>query len=149
MRSIRTSRRYDHVVGMLCLQEGAIFPTRRDLYVFAAFLGYSRGVASPPSDPFHELDGRVFDEKDTMDAILSLALAHEGKKEVLGGTDKHQEEVAQLFEMHIEGGFETLDMWLREVPSDNRGETALITGLRKDGLLRTASDEPDMDELRF
>ena len=149
MRSIKRSRAHDSSIEQLNGQQDAIFQTLRELYVFAAFLGFSLKCPATPVGPFHELDGRVFEEKDTLDAVLSLAFADIGQKEALGETDAQLEAVALTFEKYLEGGLAVIDGWLKQMPTDTVGDRALIQGMQERGVLSVDLARPDFENVAF
>lgn len=133
MRNIRRSSKYDGVVKQLCAYQSAelgrsAFQNYRELYVFAALLGFEMKREAETDKDQTELDSRPFSSDDpTLEAMLSLAIAATKNRELL--LSKNEEQVVEVFERFLNGGLEVIAGWCAEKPTDDSGIDAIIGGM--------------------
>lgn len=146
MRAIKRRKIFDDLVRMLGDrqlegQEKRLFPSMREVQVFAAYLGYSSSRKGTIEGETLEIDSRIFsNSEDAMPAIDLIALASTSDLSIL--TENREEERIRIFEEYADGGFQILTEWIQECPNDTFGDKAIIAGMIKLGYL---SDDPPQD----
>lgn len=107
--------------------EKAIFPTYMHLIAFAAMVGYANGKCSPvdAKDRGPEIEDQVFERHQVDGLVYLLALATTEDGSIL--REDRINEAWRLIESYAEGGFETIQQWLLDVPGDVDGVDALLS----------------------
>jgi dnd system-associated protein 4 len=142
MRAIKRSKKYEGIVRQLAEAvhphaSRPIFPTMRELICFAAVVGFERDKKRPLDTATMEIDGRTFENhQQSLDLIYLIGLADAKDVEVL--REDSEDKCLSIFEQYAEGGFEELAAWLKDKPEDENGDSAILVGLRKLGVLGEA-----------
>lgn len=144
MRGIKRSEQFEDIVRMLA--EGqSVFPTMRELMLFAAVLGFEHDRKRPLQSQTNEIDGRIFSgSAQALDFLYLIALAGERNVDVL--REENEEKMIEIFEQYAQGGFEIIAGWLSEKPEDLNGDQALLSGLARNGFLSAPSDVDNVIE---
>lgn len=152
MRGVKRSAAHEEMVRRLAetqhpVSSRSIFPTMRELIVFAAVLGFENGIRRPLRGNVNEIDARQFESatdsgKRAMDLVYLIALAGTKEAEIL--RENSEDQMLTVFEEYANGGFEVLAGWLREKPDDVEGDKAIVAALSRYGFLAA---EPATDEL--
>lgn len=133
MRNIRRPVKYNELVNQLCVYQSkelgrSAFKTFRDLYVFAALLGFQLRKEEIVSVPSTELDSRPFAADDaTMEAMLSLALADTKDRAML--MQANDDKVVDVFERFLAGGLGQIQSWCEANATDDSGVRAILQGM--------------------
>ncbi|MBK4717542.1 hypothetical protein JJL56_01525 [Azospirillum sp. YIM DDC1] len=145
MRGVKRSAAHEEMVRRLAEAQHpstgkSVFPTMRELMVFAAALGFENGLRRPLQGATHEIDARQFEgatdsARRAMDIIYLIALAGEKDVEVLRETA--EDRMLAVFEEFANGGFEVLAGWLSEKPDDLDGDEAILVALSRHGFLES------------
>jgi dnd system-associated protein 4 len=140
MRAIRRDIKHESIVRQLAeaanpTTKRSLFPTMRELLCFAGALGFQMNKKVPLGDKTAEVDSRIFENLDSaMDMVYLVALG--GARDVGILQPDREEELVEIFEQYANGGLQILDEWLRAQGGDLYGDQAILTALRREGLLR-------------
>lgn len=140
MRSIRRDTKHEPLVRQLTESTNpatnrSLFPTMRELLCFAAAVGFQSKRRIPLGENTAEVDGRVWENLDSaVDMLYLVGLASERKVEIL--QPDHEDELIKIFEEYANGGLQVLDEWLRAQGGDLYGDQAILSALRREGLLQ-------------
>lgn len=144
MRGIKRSEQFEDIVRMLAEAQHpeagrSIFPTMRELMVFAAVLGFEHDRKQPLESQTNEIDGRNFSNSEqAIDLMYLIALAGDRNVDIL--REENEDKMIEIFEQYAQGGFEIITGWLREKPEDINGDQAILSGLARNGFLSAPSD---------
>jgi dnd system-associated protein 4 len=108
----------------------SIFPTIKDLLLFAASLSFSLKKVRPLSGIKEDISENIFSkDKDAMRIFYAITLAHEGSKEIFepSNTDK----ACTIFEQYANAGLYEIQGWIDKHPEDSIGVDTLIMGIQK------------------
>lgn len=139
MRAIKRSQKFEDLVRKLAdvhhpTTGKSVFPTIRELVCFAAILGFENDRRKKLQNDTNDVDARnVEKSQQTQDLIYLIALAVEKDVEIL--RDENEEQMYRIFEEYAEGGFEILELWMREKPDDVHGDEAILAAFSKYNLL--------------
>jgi len=146
MRNIRRLSRFDGIVKQLCTYQSPdlgrpAFQTYRDLYVFAALVGFHMRREEVSGPDCTELDSRPFSSDDgTLEAMLSLAIAATQDKHLL--LLANEDQVVDVFERYLNGGLSVISDWCAARPTDDAGVDAIYAGLVDSGVLVAPEQSP-------
>lgn len=106
----------------------------RELLCFAAALGFEKEQRLPLGTTTAEVDARVWENLDSaVDMVYLVGVAGAQNLDVL--QPDREEELVTIFEEFANGGLQILDGWLRAQGGDVYGDQAILTSLRREGLL--------------
>lgn len=148
MRNVKRSSAHEVMVQKLAtyphpVSNKSIFPTLRELMVFAAVLGFEKDMKHPLQGKVIDLESRPFESSSqTMDLLYLIAIAHTKDVDIL--RENREDEMLTVFEEYANGGFEVLAEWLKKKPDDINGDKAILAALSMDGFL---AEEPNMDKV--
>jgi len=113
-----------------------MFPTIKDLMVFAAMVGKAMESRRPIATDLgieHISRKEIFDDRKNLSYFYFLALVESGSLDVILSQKnrKHEEEAVKVFEEYANGGFYTIHRWLEDRPGDESGFEALLAELPK------------------
>ena len=138
MRDLKRLKKYDELVDRLARQPHpdtgqTIYPTYRELMVYAAVVGYEEQAREPLSgDLTIMVEGRVFERGDiALDTLYLIVLAVSKDINILRA--EKEDEALQIFEEYANGGLRVLSSWLSEYPQDLAGDQALLLALKERG----------------
>ena len=146
MRGVRRDKKYSDLTDILTKKnprtDTAVFPSKKALQCYAACLGFEKKlrIALSPG-AVDSIEWHTFDNGNFTDFIYVISLAETKDIAVLGydidNSDKgdFSEDMVSIFEEYANGGFEIIQNWLNKHPNDRHGTDALISGLKRDGLL--------------
>lgn len=130
--NVRRNRKYEAVVDRLCSRRSEytskpIFEFNKDLMVFAAVLGFSKGRREElePDSIQITLQTYASDEKDGFIYLLSLVET----KDVSCLKDENLSSAVKIFEQYCNGGLALICDWLEDNPGDIEGVDTLISHL--------------------
>jgi dnd system-associated protein 4 len=126
-----------------------IFNNYMQLMVFAAMIGNRCGTKSKVSSKNgNEVESQVFEnERNRMDGLVYLTALHEaGSGEILRDTRENEIACWKYFEGYAGRGFEEMENWMLDNPSDSDGVETIITEMKKVAL-ELVEGERDQDSL--
>jgi dnd system-associated protein 4 len=152
MRGLKRSEKFEDLVRKLAVEEHpltrkSIFATIRELMCFAAVLGFQNETRKSVQSSTKIVEGDIIaNSQQALDLIYLLALAETQDSDIL----QNEDEMLQIFEEYAEGGFETLDLWLKERSEDPLGNEAILVAFSKYELLENEVDaETAIGEISF
>jgi dnd system-associated protein 4 len=131
MASISRSKKFQPLVESLTLsidKNKAVFPTIKDLLIFAAMVGYEHGQKEDVESEKEEVPLRIF-ETNHDEMYFYLTAIVESKNPNLF-KDKNQAEMLKIFERYAAGGLQTIQGWFDEKPANN-AHTVLLDKLHE------------------
>ena len=109
------------------IAERSVFSTYMHLLVFAAMVGYANGKSSPldSKDRGPEIEEQVFRRHDLDGLVYLLALEKTEDSNTL--REERISEAWRLMESYAQGGFEIIQQWMLDSPSDLDGVDTLLS----------------------
>jgi len=144
---VRRERNHDALIARLSADNKSIFQYLKDLMVFAAMVGYSRGerreVRGDTIDII--LDTYATDEKDGFIYLLGLLEHKDGH--VL--KDQNLRKCVEVFEEYCNAGLYTIEAWLDDNPGDPSGIDTLLHHIYSKIVENESADEPLNEEIEI
>jgi dnd system-associated protein 4 len=110
----------------------------RELLCFAAALGFQMQRRVPLGHDTAEVDARVWENLDSaVDMVYLVGLA--GAQDIAILQPDRENELVEIFEQYANGGLQILNEWLLTEGGDVYGDQAILTALRREGLLLEGS----------
>jgi dnd system-associated protein 4 len=136
----RVRRAKDKEAVITELTTDGVFTTIREVLVFAAALGYQRGIRRPITEASEPVRWDTMIKSPYLEAIVDMICAADGeaKPELLA--DSHLDERLKTFEEFANGGLEILQKELRTAYGKPLDVIAEIVG-------KALRDEPQTDRL--
>lgn len=125
--SVRRDRMHEPLVEKLCSNKDGgkpIFTFIKDLMIFAAVVGYSKGKRKALGNDTVSiiLETYASDQKDAF--IYLIALMEEKKGAFL--KDENLPSSIKIYEEYCNAGLEKIQLWLDENPADHKGIDTLV-----------------------
>jgi dnd system-associated protein 4 len=125
--SVKRDRKHEPLVDMLCSAKTgnkSIFNYNKDLMVFAAMVGYSKGKRKPLSSDGISiiLETYASDQKDAFIYLIILITERDGASL----KDENLQSSIKIFEEYCNAGLEEIQLWLDESPGDYEGIDTLV-----------------------
>lgn len=121
---VKRERAHEALIVRLFSSNQSVFHYLKDIMVFAAMVGHSRGERRPVSGDVIEiiLDTYASDEKDGFIYLLGLLDARDGS--IL--KDQKLKDAVKVFEEYCNAGLYTIERWLDDNPGDPDGIDTLL-----------------------
>lgn len=151
--AVKRERTHEPLVNKFCSKDGKkpIFKNIKDLMLFAAMVGYSKGMRKKLSNDSISiaLETYATDQKDSYIYLLALMTERDGvclKNDNLPSSIK-------IFEEYCNSGLEEIQLWLDENPGDHTGVDTLVEKIYeqvvKNESCKLKIDNPDELEVEF
>lgn len=125
-----------------------IFPSYRELMVFAAMVGFHHGKNSPVNEKGYEIPQRVFESNESDAYVYLCALQDQKSGEIF--RENNDNDCWKIFESYANSGLEIIDNWLLDSPGDIDGvETILIEMKKIAASMKPSQDSPDPQGIEF
>jgi dnd system-associated protein 4 len=121
---VKRERRYDDLINRLNYGNKSIFVYLKDLMVFAATLGYSKGVRKPVLGDTISIDLDTYSSDGKDGFIYLLALLE--TKDPMCLKDFQLHDSVRIFEEYCNSGLSIIDEWLESNPGDPTGIDTIL-----------------------
>ncbi|MDX9918183.1 MAG: DNA phosphorothioation-associated protein 4 [Gudongella sp.] len=143
-----SAEQYDIIQNLSNISR-SLFPTMKDLVIFAAILGFSEGrktsFTSKTKDP---IKGHTFERYQDDDIIFWIALGETKDPSIL--QPNREKECVEIFEEYACGGIEIIEGWCNKNALLSK-EQAIISELQKKGYfpLNEKDKAPDLSDVEL
>jgi len=129
--------------------EQKIFPSYRELMVFAAMVGFHNGKNIPVNDRAFEIPQRVFESNEADAYVYLCALQDQKDGDIF--REKNENECWKIFESYANSGLEIIDNWLLDSPGDTDGVDTILNEMKTIAAELVTKEEVkiDLDSLEF
>lgn len=126
-----------------------IFPSYRELIVFAAMIGFHFGKSSPVSTRAFEIPQRVFESNDSDAYVYLCALQDQKSGEIF--REQNDNECWRIFESYANSGLEIIDNWLIDSPADIDGVETILNKMKNVAaeIIKAEEIPPNLDNMEF
>ncbi|KXS55531.1 MAG: hypothetical protein AWU57_93 [Marinobacter sp. T13-3] len=144
---VKRERNHDALIARLSADNKSIFQYLKDLMVFAAMVGYSRGERREVEGDTVEiiLETYATDEKDGFIYLLGLLEHRDGH--IL--KDQNLRKCVEVFEGYCNAGLYIIEGWLDDNPGDPSGIETLLHNIYSEMIENESSDETSNEEIEI
>jgi len=153
MAQIFRDKKHSQLVERLTEKETSycgqkIFPTIRELMVFAAMVGFHYGKKSTVEEKGNEIPQRIFETNESDGYIYLCAIQNQKDGEIF--RSQNENECWRIFETYANSGLEIIDNWLLDSPGDTDGVETILNEMKKVAAqLMDSQANPDPQDLSF
>jgi len=129
--------------------EQKIFPSYRELMVFAAMVGFHNGKNIPVNDRAFEIPQRVFESNEADAYVYLCALQDQKDGDIF--REKNENECWKIFESYANSGLEIINNWLLDSPGDTDGVNTILNEMKALAaeLIETEDIKEDLSTVEF
>jgi dnd system-associated protein 4 len=126
-----------------------IFPSYRELMVFAAMVGFHYDKKRPVNDKGFEIKQETFENNKADTYVYLCALQDQKSADIF--REKNDNECWKVFESYANSGLEIIDNWLIDSPGDIDGVDTILNEMKKIAaeMIDTEELSPDLEALEF
>ena len=106
-----------------------IFPSYRELLVFAAMVGFHHDKKSMVNEKGFDIPQRIFESNESDAYIYLCALQDQKSGEIF--REKNDNECWKIFESYANSGLEIINNWLLDSPGDIDGVDTILNEMKK------------------
>ncbi len=125
-----------------------IFPSYRELMVFAAMVGFHNGKTSDVNEKSFEIPQRIFENNNSDAYVYLCALQDQKSGEIF--REENDNKCWKIFESYANYGLEVISNWLLDSPGDIDGVETILNEMKKIAAsMKSFDDSPDPQGAEF